>query len=476
MKKIFSAFLLLLFAGITFAQGDSGYICRYGFTFEISVKKNWGYGKPVVLSILPNTSAHAGGLLVNDIIESINGKSTQGHTSDEIFVWLQNSEAEHVELEVSNLKERNRLLSLNRYCNFSNALTEKDLAEVYAFYSLEDIHTRKFSCPFKIQENPDIQLLDYKTFAFPEVDEANEELEQIINFSIKKSLEGKGLVESIVNPDLIIHTYYSYSRNPNYNPSGNIEKLPAETRYNMQTQSWETLPIYFNPLIHPNQAQFLLKLGIRFIVPEKSFGDNMYVIWETEADELLQSAYSLSNYAQFHIPLMLMNYPYTRTNENPSYYYNKTHYNYTGINFNMDNMKEIIDVEFSSPAAAAGIQAGDVIEKINGIKFENNPQTADNKYKQFILKTTPLRDTKTQFTNAEGFTRCMYWNKINYAQIYDEFQKPEFSTAFSYLFYFEPYINLSETNMISFEIKRGRTKETVRVTPVIVRQETFELR
>jgi len=477
MKKIFFSLMLLVLTSSIFSQDNtSGYVCRYGFTFEISLQKNWGYGKPVVLGITPNTSAHAGGLQVSDVIESINGKSTQGHTADEFFLWMQNSDSELIEIEVSNLKEKNRKLSLNRYCNLSNALTERDIAKVYSFYSLEDVHARQFSCPFKIQGNPDVQFLNYQTFAFPEIDPANRELEQMINAAIKKSLEDKGLNESIGNPDLIVHSYYSYGKNPNYNPSGNVDKLPVESRYNPETKSWETLPIYFNPLIHPNQAQFLLKFGIRLVDPKKSFGDNMYVVWELESNELLKSAYSLNKYAQSHIPLMLMAYPYSHTTENPSYYYSKTDYNYTGINFNMDNMEEIIDIDFSAPAVAAGIQAGDVIEKINGIKFNNNPKSADSKYKQFILKTTPLRDAKTQFTNAEGFSRCMYWDKMKYVQISDEFQKSEFSTAFSYLFFFEPYINLSGTNIVNFEIKRGRNKEVIRIKPVIVKEEVFEIR
>jgi hypothetical protein len=236
----------------------------------------------------------------------------------------------------------------------------------------------------------------------------------------------------------------------------------------------ENLPIYYNPLIHSNQAEFFLTLGIRVVDTKKS--DNGGLVWECEANELLQSYYSLDDYSKLHIPLMFMQYPYPKSTDVARFFYGRSRYNYTGIQFNMDNMKEIVSIDPSSPAAQVDIQPGDVIEKINGIKFNNNTKSADSNYKQFILKTMHLRDQKTQFTNADGFTRCMYWGKLNQAQIYDTFRKPEFSAAFSYLFYFEPYINLSGTNIVSFNIARGKHKSEIKVKPVIVEEEVFENR
>jgi hypothetical protein len=62
---------------------------------------------------------------------------------------------------------------------------------------------------------------------------------------------------------------------------------------------------------------------------------------------------------------------------------------------------------------------------------------------------------------------------MNYAQIQDELRKPEYSTAFSYLFYFEPYINLSGTNIIRFSIIRGNQKAEAKIRPVIYSEEVF---
>jgi hypothetical protein len=438
------------------------------------MKKNWGYGKPVILSVKPNTSADAAGLHVYDIIENINGQPTTGENIETILTWLQNSNPQ-IQLIISSLNASHQERKLDKYCQLSNSLTEKDLANVYSFYSLEDVQTRTFTCPFKTTVDQESDLIQYNSFGFAAPDPNNLLLEKTINAAIQKSLEQKGLKYSEKNPGLIVQTYYSQIANPNFRNNPQANKLPISCRYNVYTKSMENLPIYYNPLIHTDQAKFFLKFGIRLIDNIKK---NNSVVWECEANELLQSNYSLTDYAEFHTPLMFMQYPYQKFTETVQFYYSHTKYNYTGIYFNMDNLKEITEVIPFSPADKAGIQAGDIIEKINGIKFISNIKSADNNYKQFIYKTISFRNQASQFTNAEGFTRCMYWDKMQYAQIQDEFRKPEFSTAFSYLFYFEPYVNLSGTNIVNFSIiKSGsKKKEEIKIKPLIYSEEVFEIR
>ena len=472
MKRFVFLLVILNSSLFAFSQANSMMVCPYGFTFEISMQKNWGYLQPVVLSVTPNSSADAAGLRINDIIESINGKPTTGENIETIITWLQNSNAQ-IQLTISNLKSIRQNRAIDKICHLNNSISEKDLASVYSFYSLEDVQTHAFTCPFKTTVHPESNLILYTTFGFTAPDPNNLELEKTINAAIQKSLEEKGLKYSRNNPDLIVQTYYSHAANPNFRNNPQSEKLPVVNRYNVQTRSMEKLPIYYNPLIHTNQAKFFLKLGVRLIDNKKN---NNLPVWECEADELLQSNYTLSDYAEFHIPLMFTQYPYPKSKETAQFFYARYKYNYTGIHYNMNNMKEITEVNASSPAAQAGIQTGDVVEKINGIKFVNNIKTADNNYKQFIYKTSPFRDPNTQFTNSEGFTRCMYWDKMKYALIQDEFKKPEFAAVFSYLFYFEPYINLSGTNIITYNIIRGNRKEEIRIKPVIVSEEVFENR
>ncbi|MDR1632340.1 MAG: DUF4136 domain-containing protein [Dysgonamonadaceae bacterium] len=475
MKKIISLLFLLTGYFTVSAQDEPAYVCRYGFTFEISMQKNWGYAKPVVLTVTPNTSADAANIQAYDIIEEIDGRKTENQMIDTIINWMQNSRKERLIFTVSNLKTSSKTVVLAKRCTLANALTEKDLTGVYAFYSLEDAQNQIFTCPFSTNAVSGSDFKSYKTFGFyPNTDENKRELEKIINASIRTALEKKGLKFAPNNPDLLVNTHYSYNKNLNYRKNDNAEKLPAETRYDVSTRTMVHLPIYYNPLINSQQAECFLKLGIQLIDKKRST-DNPVVVWECEANELIQSGnYTLNEYAKFHIPLMLMQYPYIKSNETAKFHYSRLRYNYTGIHYNMDKLKEIIDIDRSSPASESNLQIGDKILEINRIKFNDNPKSVAGKYKQFIYKTMNLRDPETQYTNAEGFTECMFWDKFRYAEINREFLKSDYSTAFSYLFYFEPYVNLSGTNIVTFLVERGKQKIEVKIKPLIITETIFE--
>ena len=477
MKKVIISFLFLLncyFIG--FAQTRPMSVCHHGFTFEISTQKNWGYEKPVILTVIPNSSADANGIKVYDIIEEINGKKTEGQTVETISDWLQNSQKETLKLTVRNLKEASRVVSLTKQCTPANALTEKDLASIYSFYSLEDAQNQAFTCPFNTNATSGENLESYKTFGFAPNSKNNKNLEEKFNAVIRTALEEKGLKYEQKNPDLIINTYYSYNKNLNYNRNYKIDKLPTEARYDVAAHKMVILPIYYNPLVNSNQAEYLLTLGIRFVDRKLSAGNRDAVVWECEANELIQSGnYTVDKYAAFHIPLMLMQYPYIQSNETVKFHYGHSRYNYTGINYNIDKIKEIVNIDPSSPASQVDLQIGDNVLEINKIKFIDNPKSADGKYKQFILKTMDLRDPKTQYTDANGFTKCMFWDKFKYADVNKEFMKSDNSAAFSYLFYFEPYINLSGTNIVTFFVERNKQKMAVAMKPQIVTEDIFEI-
>jgi len=476
MKIIISFLILLNCYFIGFAQNEPMSICYHGFTFEMSTQKNWGYNKPVVLTVTPNSSADANGIKVYDIIEEINGKKTEGQTIGTINDWLQDSLKEPLTLNIRNLKDASRVVTLIRQCMPANALTEKDLASIYVFYSLEDAQNRAFTCPFNTSAASGVNLESYKTFGFAPINKDNKDLEGNIDAVIRTSLEEKGLKYAQNNPDLIINTYYSLNKNLNYNKNYDNDKLPTETRYDVVTHKMVLLPIYYSPFIDSKQAEYLLNLGIRFVDRKLSANNRDAVVWECESNELVQSGnYTVDKYAVFHIPLMLMQYPYIRSNETAKFHYSHSRYNYTGISYNIDKLKEIVYIDRLSPASKVDLQIGDKILEINRIKFNDNPKSADSRYKQFIFKTMNLRDHKTQYTDANGFTKCMFWDKFKYAEVNKEFMKPDNSTTFSYLFYFEPYINLSGTNIVTFFIERNKQKTAVSIKPLIVTEDIFEI-
>ncbi|GBU07137.1 hypothetical protein AwDysgo_04680 [Bacteroidales bacterium] len=459
--------------GLT-TEGSKSHNCRYGFSFEISQQRNWAYQQALVSSIIPLSPASFSKLQINDIIETINGIAAHKLTAEEIRALLFDNTKESLRMEVTNLGYKSKEILLQQDCKKSNSINESELAEAYSFYSLENTSTRSFVCPFKTSFHEDVNLLAYSSFGFSPVDESNTKLENYINLQIKSELEKKGMTYIERNPDLLINTYYSYKKNPNYVGNSNADRFPTEYRFNIHSNKMEKLPIYFNPLINSKEAEFILNLGVRLVDKKKSSANRLFVVWECEANELLQSNLSLENYSLVHIPLMFMQYPFAKTKETAQFKYTKKRYNFTGISYNIDNLREINDVDKMSPAYKSRLQAGDIVQKINGLKMNDNLKDASNAYKQFIFQTIMLRDYNVKFTNTEGFTNCMYWDKLKYSKIADAFQRQEYKTEFSYLYFFEPYINPSGTNILSFQIKRDKSVMEVSLSPAIRIEESLE--
>lgn len=96
-------------------------------------------------------------------------------------------------------------------------------------------------------------------------------------------------------------------------------------------------------------------------------------------------------------------------------------------------------------------------------------------YRQFITNTLKYRDSGTRFTNANGFPNCMFWDKFKYTQIAKVFGNDKNMTAFSYLYYFAPYVNPLGTNVCTFQLRRGTEKLEYTIRPEFHSEKTIEL-
>ncbi|MDH8702132.1 hypothetical protein M2138_001492 [Dysgonomonadaceae bacterium PH5-43] len=474
MKRYNILLLFVCLAISAFSQADLQYHCTYGFTYEMSQQESWGYQKPVILSVYPMSAADEAGMQPNDIIEYINDRPTKGEKLEIIDEWMHDVNEDVIKITFSNLKEKNKTATLTKQCMFSNIITEKDIASSFAFYSLEDIQTRSFVCPFRTTTNTKEDIISYKTFNFYNTSNDNIELENTIRQSIKTALEDKGLTFSNNNPDLIIYSYYSYNDNQNYRANESNKRLKTACRYNVITNKMEEMPIYDDASVSNNQAAYTLNLGIRLVDTKQSTPTNLVIVWECEANELLKSNYGMDNYCKVHIPLMFKQFPFAKTKEYAKFLYTQMKYNYSGINYDINNLEKIIKVDDNSPAYNSGIRTGDRIEKVNSIKFEKKKKEIDERYKQFIYNTLEFRDFRTMYTNSYGFEKCAYWDKLKYPQVAEVFRSNMYLTQFSYLFYFEPFINPSETNVITFNIKREKEKLQFKVWPVVKQEQSFE--
>ena len=457
--------LLLLFITSVTAQKRNSIVCRPGFTYALSNSIHWGLNKPVITGLIPYSSAESSGLKLNDIIESIDGIQVNDLSSMEISQLLNNGTKDEMILTVSNLATSGKQVLIHKDCKKSQAITEDQLALAFNMYSLESTSERDFICPFKTTTTQSQLSFDsFKTFAFAAIDENNGKLETYINNSIEKELTKKGLIKTSEKPDLLIQTFYFFDKNPNYNEGGMSSSDKEKTfRYSIAAGKMLNLP--FLPVgAVESKAPYLLQFGFRFVDQKIIPGQ---VIWECEANELLSDSYRLEDYAAIHIPLMCMQYPFVKYSRNVPFKTEVKNYNYTGISYDINKLERIADVDENSPAAAAGIKAGDIIERIGNQKMDYSSEEFSSAYKQFITLTMDYRDPSSIFTDANGFTRCMFWNALEYPKVSDAFMNPANLTAFSYLYYFTPYVNPIGVNACSFFIKRGKEKQEYLIRPTV---------
>jgi hypothetical protein len=448
--------------------------CRLGFSYEFSKNNNWGKDKPVIMKVYPNSPAENAGIMQNDIIEKIDGLNISDIDLDDVDSLLTASNNDQIELTVRNFSNPAKTITVTKECYSNNALSESLLATAFSMYSVEDTHDRLFVCPFVTKTTNDpVDFSQFKTFDFTlSEDRAISRIEATINEALKTVLIQKGLQHSTLNPDFMIQTYYTFNKNPNFRrKSKETENQAPVIRYDIIRDKITTFPFY-NSSTPESEAEYLLALGIRFIDQRHIHGR---ILWESEANELMSTPYSIEEYASIHIPLMCMQFPYVKYNRNAQFILTKKTYNYTGINYNIDQLNQVNNVDLNSPAYEAGILAGDIIEKIENKRMDYTSNEFTASYRQFIANTLKFRDSNTRFTDANGFSNCMFWDTFKYTQIAKAFEREKHMTAFAYLYYFRTYVNPSKNNSCIFTVRRKSEKLEIILRPRLYSEKTIEL-
>ena len=465
----------LLFAFLTgYAQSRSSEICRIGFTYDISQSNNWGTHKPVITGVTPYSSAELTGLKQGDVVEEIDGVQTTEISPEEINELLNPAGKNDVILTISNLATESKQVMVKKDCKKVNSITEDQLATAFAMYSLETTGDRTFTCPFKTVVTTDsVNFGKFRTFVFAPIDENNRKLETAINKCIEKELTKKGMTVNAEEPDILIQTFYYFDKNPNFKGANKITVDKEQTyRYNCAQSKMEAFP-FLNNSAAEAEAEYLLQFGFRMIdqviIPGR-------VLWECEANELMEDSYKLDDYARIHVPLMLMQYPYVKYGRNVVFNVSQRTYNYTGISYDIDRLELVTGVAPHSPAYEAGVRTNDVIEEINNNSMKYSAEEFTSGYKSFITKTMQYRDPNTQFTDAGGFKRCMYWSTFSYPKVAEALHSSRYMGAFSYLFYYAPYINPEGNNACTFVVKRGKNKTEIVVRPTVRKEVSVEVR
>ncbi len=469
MRRIVS-FLVLLLIVLQINAQSAPIICRAGFAFEISNNLNWGNGEPVIINITPGSPAERAGLKLNDIILEVNSKGTYLKPHHTIKAWMLDNDKTDIEMSIRNLETDFRTINIEKDCRSRNAIDESKLSSVFAFYSLEDVQNRTFHIPMKITTNPKAIFSDYRTFDFAPVSDGTPEIDARISAIFERMLKRRGLKRDTENPDFIIQTFYSFQNNPAYKPNSQLRKddVAAIWRFDIEGNRMVKLPLYSpTEVIENSNVPYFLEFGYRFYDKKQINPGEMTQIWECEVKERVKSNYGLENYLETNLPLILLKYPYPGSINLATYEVNFLKYNYTGLNYNIDNIASIAYVDSDSPAAAAGIKRGDYIKSIQGVKLNNNLKDLTNSYRQFINETMDLRNPNTRYTDTNGYKDCMFWEVGEYNQVSKMLNKKIYRTAFTYLFNFNQYVDWETPRTLSIEIERDKGKMGFEITPEV---------
>lgn len=447
----------------------SSTVCRAGFAFEISNNPNWGNGEPIIINITPGSPAERAGLKLNDIILEVNGQGTYLKPHHTINAWMLDNDQSDIEISIRNLETDFRTIRIEKDCRSRNGIDESKLAPVFAFYSLEDVQNRTFHIPMKITTNENAVFSDYRTFDFAPVEDGTPAIDARISAIFERMLKERGLKRDQNDPDFIIQTFYSYQSNPSYNdnPSNATNDIP-HWRFDIKNNKMVKLPL-FSPteVVKDSEVPYFLEFGYRFYDRKFVEPGEMIQIWECEVKERLKSNYGLENYLETNLPLILLKYPYPGNMNLATYEVNFLQYNYTGLNYDIDNISRVAYVDANSPAANAGIKPGDIIKNIQGVKMSNNLKALTNSYRLFINETMSYRNPNTKYTDTNGYKDCMFWEVSEYNQVAKTLGKKSYQTAFSYLFNFNQYIDWDTPSSLSIDIERNRDKLNFDVKPEV---------
>ena len=458
-------FLSMIFLASLFSAAHSQEVsCRYGFIYEISNSPNWGKDKLVITSVYAYSPAEKAGIKPFDIIEEVEGIPITENELDDIYSFLNPEDKDIVELTIKNVNGV-RKEKIIKECKSLQSLSEYQLCTAFSMYAVEYSQERFFSCPFITSQTKDpVDFTQFKTFSFFGRDSEQPELALKINELIRKELGKRGLDFDPVNPDLLVHIYYSFNKNANFKPKTPIkttsktshesEKNEDVYRYDITNDRMVKMP-FLPPGTIESEAEYILKLGFRLEDNKLTKGR---VLWECEANELLNESFSLEEFAALHVPLMSMQYPYMKYGRNVQFRISKKVYNYTGVNYFIDNISVIASIDPYSPAAIAGILPYDQLDAINDKRMDRTAKQFTATYHTFIVNTMKYKDINTRFTDVNGFPDCMYWNTLKYPLVVKEFNNKKNLTAFSYLFNFAPFINPSENNTCSMKLRREKEK------------------
>jgi len=261
----------------------------------------------------------------------------------------------------------------------NNYISEGDLtSRIYTSDYSE--HSNMVQSSMTVLDDEEADIYNYKTYDFDYTSAADPLLEKEIFKVLATQLNSMGLRRSQVDPGILI-VMNSYSgQKEYYNPPQQIISTHISTAYDWY---WGFVPV---PITESTTTQgytdvtYLYSISLKFLDAHKIGSSKIPpVIWSGSVSQASKSKTSMMDKCDDLFTLLLYQFPTVWIPN--SEYYLFLHYTYTGIIYNLKDMRTIADVIPGSPAAIAGIQKGDEIANIYNSKIpERYDDTGPNKW------------------------------------------------------------------------------------------------
>ena len=461
MKRLYHTTLLVILALCSFAltmQAQKAYV---GLEYQLSYNDNWGANRPVILTVYPNSPAAQTGLRSGDIIEAINGQETHTMPEEEMIRLLQSEGGASVDLLVSHFAYHRVERHLKPMAQPTGALTERDIARAFGMYSLEDESDILISYPISTGTEGKTDLINYETFGFVRTNKQHTNRDALIEQQITEALQALGLTYDQKNPDLLVDTYYSIVENSSYDASSARRSATVQTSLRIDPKAHKLVELPILPVESDKTlARFYLKFGITIY----SGVNEHKMLWTSEAEELLSDDYLLTDYTALTVPVMLLQFPFTRYFNSLVVRFATHRYLSLGINYQANNISTIHSLSPHSPAAEAGLRAGDEIVAINGRHIGTADELSKG-YLAFVKKSMSCRTHERPFAIKDGPTNCRYWDAEDYARVAKLLDKDKYFGGFSYLFAFNPWITTAPRTGVVIDYLRDGVMQRVIVEP-----------